>query len=267
MRVPAFILVAGALGSMLLGASPRPAAAAEPGLQLSVQPLVAQFQVQPGGQASTPVTIKNVGSEAASVVITPVDWRTSANGEVKTMRAGAQGASSLDSYLRLAPLEFTLAPGETRSMTLSLVLPTSAAGTPRDLWGGYLVRAVPSGGGPSGFGVGATIFAYDTIGDAARHVKLTELHVTDAGVHAARMTARLVNDGHRYVRPQIHYLLAQAGRVVENRDDSTPAVFAGDARVFGQSLHDLAPGAYVLQVTIDYGGDSLIRATTEFTIR
>jgi hypothetical protein len=241
--------------------------AAEPGLQLSVQPLVAQFQVQPGGQASTPVTIKNVGSEAASVVITPVDWRTLPNGEVKTMRAGGEGASSLDAYLHLAPLEFVLAPGETRSMVLSLVVPSSLPNAPRDLWGGYLVRAVPTGTMSASFGVAATVFAYDTIGPASRHVKLTDLHVTDGGEHAARMNARLVNDGRTYVRPQIHYMVAQSGRVVQNRDDSTPAVFAGDARSFGETLHDLAPGSYVLQVTIDYGGDSLIRATTEFAIR
>ncbi len=253
----------------MLGAVARTpfAAAAEPGLQLSVEPLVTQFQVQPGGQASTPVTIKNVGSEPAHVVISPVDWRTSPAGEVKMMRAGGEGDSSLDAFLHLGPLEFVLAPGETRSMVLSLVVPSSTASTPRDLWGGYLVRAVPAGAPSGAFGVGATIFAYETIGPAARHVKLTDLHVTDAGAHAAQMSARLVNDGRTYVRPQIHYVLAQSARIVENRDDSTPAVFAGDARRFGQTLRDLPPGPYVLQVTIDYGGDSLIRATTEFTVR
>jgi hypothetical protein len=32
-------------------------------------------------------------------------------------------------------------------------------------------------------------------------------------------------------------------------------------------LGDLLPGTYKLQLTVDYGGDTLIEGTTDFTVR
>ncbi len=268
MRLPSRLVLSALAAAAALALGPSAGRADAPGLQISVEPLVVQFTLAPGGQASTPVTIKNVGSEKALVVASQIDWRATLEGSVKTERPGSEAGSSLDPHLRLSGSEFTLAPGETRHLTLSLVLPSTFSGTPRDYWGGYLVRATPAGT-PSTqtFGVGANILAYETVGAAARHLKLADLKVVEPGGGGAQFTARLLNDGRTFVRPQIRILIAQGARIVQQRDDSTPAIFSGERRLYTRALSDLLPGKYQLQLTIDYGGDSLIQGTTDFTVR
>ena len=255
-------------GTLALALAPSPGRTAAPGLQISVEPLVVQFSLAPGGQISTPVTIRNVGSEKAVVTASQIDWRTTLDGALKSERPGTEGALSLNPHLRLSASEFSLEPGETRRMTLSLVLPAGFSATPQDYRGGYFVRATPAGS-PSAqsFGVGANILAYETVGAANRHLRLTSLRVADAGDRSVQFTARFVNDGRTYVRPQIHVLVAQAARVVQQRDDSTPAIFGGEPRLYARTLRDLVPGTYKLQLTVDYGGDTLIEGTTDFTVR
>ena len=238
-----------------------------PGLQISVEPLSVEFSLAPGNAASTPLTIKNVGSEKAVIVITPLDWRSSLDGTVRTERPGAEGDASLSSYLRVSAAEAALAPGEMRRLDLSLSLPATFSATPRDYRGGYLVRAVPaSANRTSAFGVGANVLVYETVGGAQRHLRLTDLEVQRDGAHGAKLVARLVNDGRTYVRPQMHVLIAQGPRIVASRDDSTPAILAGEPRHLERTLGNLPSGSYIAQLTIDYGGPTLVRGTTSFTV-
>jgi hypothetical protein len=258
----------GLAGMLALVLAPAAGRADAPGLQISVEPLVVQFALAPGGQVSTPVTIRNVGSEKAVVTASQIDWRTTLDGALKSERPGTEGALSLNPHLRLSASEFVLEPGETRRMTLSLVLPTGFSAAPQDYRGGYFVRATPAGS-PSAqsFGVGANILAYETVGAPSRHLKLTSLKVVDAGDRSVQFTARLMNDGRNFVRPQIRMLVGQGARVIQQRDDSTPAVFGGEPRLYTRTLRDLLPGTYRLQLTVDYGGDTLIEGTTDFTVR
>ena len=261
--VASAILLAGFLACAL------PAQAAEtPGLQISVEPLTVQFSLAPGGQASAPVTIRNVGTDAAIIIAQQIDWRTLLDGSVRTERPGTEGSSSINPHLRLSATEFTLAPGETRRLTLALVLPTLFPAVPRDYWGGYFIRATPAGRpSTSSFGVGANILTYETMGAPERHLKLTDLKVADSGNHTVKFTARLLSVGHTFVRPQIRYTIAQGGRVLQQHDDSTPAIFGGAPRLFERTLADLVPGTYQLELTIDYGGETLISGSTNFTVR
>ncbi len=259
----ALAIVAGTIAVTSVSAEAAPA-----GLQISVEPLIVQFALAPGGQASTRVTVKNVGTDSALIGVRAVDWHTTLDGGVLTERPGTQGQSSLDPFLRLSGKDFTLAPGEAREMSLSLVLPSTFSPVPRDYWGGYLVRAVPLGASTSmAFGVGANILTYETVGTLRRHVKLTSLHVVDAGTGNVRVVGRLLNDGGTYARPSIQMQLAQGGRIVQSIEDSTPAIFAGQPRLYARTLSGLARGAYQLQLTLDYGGESLVQGTTTFTVR
>ena len=255
-------------GTLALALAPSASHADAPTLQISVEPLVVQFSLAPGGQVSTPVTVRNTGSEKAVVTASQIDWRTTLDGSMKSERPGTEGALSLNPHLRLSASDFTLEPGETRRMTLSLVLPSGFSASPQDYRGGYFVRAT-SAGTPSAqsFGVGANILAYETVGAPSRHLKLTSLKVVDAGDRSVQFTARLTNDGRNYVRPQIRMLVAQAARIVQQREDSTPAIFGGEPRLYTRTLRDLLPGTYKLTLTVDYGGDTLIEGTTDFTVR
>ena len=258
------IAAAAAVPADAQGSAPAPT----PGLQISVEPLSVEFALAPGAQADTPVTIRNVGTQSAVIVITPLDWRSSLDGTVKTERPGAEGPASLSQYLQISGAEATLAPGETKHFTLALALPATFSAVPRDLRGGYLVRAVPANANrTTAFGVGANILVYEMVGAPDRRLKLTDLHVVDDGNHSARLVARLQNEGRTFIRPQLHILLAQAGRVVISKDDTTPAVLGGEPRRLERSFGQLPSGVYQLQLTVDYGGATLVRGTTEFTVR
>lgn len=259
---------AGAILFAAIALAPQAGRAATPGLQISVQPLIVQFTLAPGGQASTQVTIKNTGTESARVAVTPIDWDTTVDGSVRTGKPGSiPASSSLSPYLRISGNEVVLAPGQTSELTLSLVLPTTFSAVPKDYWGGYFVRAVANKLQPESFGVGANVLVYETIGTPSRHVKLTSLRVQDAGSGSVKLIARMQNDGGTFVRPQIHLDVAQAGRLLQSRDDSTPAIFAGAARLYTRTFAGLPPGKYALDMTIDYGGNTLVQGSTEFTVR
>jgi len=235
-----------------------------PGLEISVQPLIVQFAVAPGSQASTHVIIKNVGTQPTHVSVNQIDWSTTVDGSVKTGRPGMTGKSSLNPYLRLSGGDLVLEPGETRDMTLTLFLPSTFPSGTRDYWGGYLVRA--TGADAGSFGVGANVLVYETVGAPVKHLKLTGLHVEDSGNGNIRLVARMLNDGQTYLRPLIHLQIGQEGRIVQAQDDSTPAIFAGEPRIYTRKLQGLAPGSYLLDVTLDYGGSTLVEGTTRFTV-
>ena len=238
-----------------------------PGLQISVQPLIVQFAIAPGQQASAHVIVKNTGTQAARVNANQIDWSSNVDGTVKTGKPGLTGVSSVDPYLHLSGNEFTLAPGQTQEMTLTLDLPSTFPSAIGDHWGGYFIRATSAEGPAGSFGVGANILVYETVGSARKHLKLTTLRVEDAGGGNIRLVARMSNDGETYLRPQIHLQIAQGGRIVQSRDDSTPAIFAGNPRLYTRTFSDLTPGNYALALTIDYGGSSLIQGMTQFTVR
>ena len=238
-----------------------------PGLQISVQPLIVQFALAPGQQASARVIVKNTGTQAARVNANQIDWTSNVDGSVKTGKPGLTGASSLDPFLHLSGNEFRLEPGQTQEMTLTLDLPSTFPSAIGDHWGGYFIRAASAEGPAGSFGVGANILAYETVGSARKHLKLTTMRVENAGDGNIRLVARMSNDGDTYVRPQIHLQVAQAGRIVQQRDDSTPAIFAGSPRLYTRTFSGMTPGNYALALTIDYGGSTLVAGTTQFTVR
>jgi len=260
--------IASALTVALIALAPLEARAQSvPGLQISVQPLIVQFAIAPGQQASAHVIVKNTGTQAARVNANQIDWISNVDGTVKTGKPGLTGDSSVDPYLHLTGNEFTLAPGQTQEMTLTLDLPSTFSGAAGDHWGGYFIRAAGADGPAGSFGVGANILVYETAGSPHKHLKLTTMRVEDAGNGNVRLVARMSNDGESYVRPQIHLQVAQAGRIVQARDDSTPAIFAGSPRMYTRTFSGLTPGNYGLALTIDYGGSTLLAGTTQFTVR
>jgi len=247
--------IASALMVALIALAPLGARAQEvPGLQISVQPLIVQFAIAPGQQASARVIVKNTGTQAARVSANQIDWTSNFDGSVRTGKPGLEGSSSVDPFLHLSGNEFTLSPGQTQEMTLTLDLPSTFPPATGDHWGGYLIRATGAEGPAGSFGVGANILVYETVGHAYKHLKLTTMRVEDAGNGNVRLVAHMSNDGETYVRPQLHLQVARAGRIVQSRDDTTPAIFAGSPRLYTRTFSGLTPGSYAIELTIDYGG-------------
>jgi hypothetical protein len=264
-------LVAGiaiALGSaIVLAATPALAqSAAASSLSLTVAPLVVEFHAGAGDAGTATVTVHNGGTDPERIIALRMDWKASADGTVRVEQPGTEGKASIADYLRMEPGDVVLAPGETRELALTLDLPATFSQATAVYHSGFLVRAVPVTGHVN-FGPAATIVAYDTVGTPASHAKLTQLHVSSPAGGAALLSARIVNDGAAYARSTGRIVLRHDGQVVVDETDSIPVLFGGEARVFNKALSGLAPGAYDVSLTIDYGGPTLIEGTTEVQVR
>ena len=91
--------------------------------------------------------------------------------------------------------------------------------------------------------------------------------MSSQGNGSALLTARIANDGSAYARPTGRIVLRRDGHVVVDQTDSIPVLFANEARVYNKALSGLAPGAYDVSFTVDYGGPTLIEGTTEVVVR
>ena len=235
-------------------------------LSLTVSPLVVEFRVGSGEAGTAAVTIHNGGAGPERILAQRMDWRVAPNGSVRVEQPGTEGAASIADYVRIEPADVTLAPGETRDFALTLDVPASFPHASAVYHSGFLVRAVPVGKAVN-FGPAATVVVYDTVGTPRSHVKVTEMHVATPASGSAVLSARIVNDGTAYARTTGRIIMRRDGHVVVDQTESIPVMFANDARVYTKVMHDLAPGAYDVSFTLDYGGPTLIEGTTEVRIR
>ncbi len=256
---------ASALFAALLFACAAPEARADVGM--TVQPLVIEFKAMPGAESFANVTVNNSGSEPLRVTLQQIDWHTTADGSVKIESVGTEGAQSLDPYLRISAPGFELAPGETRQLTITARLPAGYPAKSGSTWGGFFIRGSRADSPPGSFGPAATVLAYDTMGTPVRHMQLTALRATQIGPGTVRLFARLRNDGENFIRPSVRVMVERASRIVDDSTLVNSTVFPGDLRVLQHDLTGLAPGAYRLETTFDYGGDTLVEGTTDFTVK
>jgi hypothetical protein len=260
--------IAIALGSAIAFASAPALAQVSPptSLSLTVSPLVVEFRAGAGDTATATVTVHNGGSDPERIIALRMDWRAAADGTVRVEQPGTEGAASISDYLRMEPGNVELAAGETRELALTLDLPASFPRTTAVYHSGFLVRAVPLTGHVT-FGPAATVVAYDTVGTPVAHAKVTQLHVSSPANGSAVLSARILNDGTAYARSTGRLVLRRDGQIVVDETDSIPVLFANEARLYRKTLSGLAPGAYDVSFTVDYGGPTLIEGATEVRIR
>jgi hypothetical protein len=233
---------------------------------MTVQPLVIEFKASPGAESFANVSVNNSGSEPIRVTVQQIDWRTTVDGSVRMERVGAEGPQSLNPYLNVSAPGFELSPGETRRLTITARLPADYQTKSASTWGGFFVRGTRANGAPGAFGPAATVLAYNTMGTPSRHMQLTALQVTQTGPGTVRLFTRLRNDGENYIRPSARVMIEQGGRVIGDATLANSTVFPGDLRVIRHDFGGLAPGQYGLEITFDYGGNTLVEGTTDFRV-
>jgi hypothetical protein len=256
-----------ALGwAVVFGGGPARAQTAASTLNLTVSPVVVEFHAGAGDTGTTTITVRNSGTSPERVIAQRMDWRVGADGNVKVEQPGAEGAASIADYLRIEPTDVPLAPGESREFALTLDLPANFPTTIAAYHAGFLLRAVPPTG-KANFTPAATVVVYNTVGSPRMHVNVTQLHVSAPAGGTALVSARIVNDGAAYARSTARIVLRRDGQVVVDQTEGVAVLFAGEARVYTKTFHDLAPGAYDISFTLDYGGPTLIEGTTQVHVR
>jgi hypothetical protein len=223
-------------------------------LSVSVDPMVFEFTAGYGGTQQATVQVTNSGDAAEQISIRPVDWRVAHNGSVAIENAGAEGARSLTGYLKVTPSLFSLARGETRTITVALQMPDQAAHRPATLWGGFLLSA--SNGKNGAMHAGATMFVYNTSSNDDARLTLRSLSVRKNTV-----VAHIANLSDTYARPIVHIVLKKGDTVVTDRVVPVNAFLPGDDRVVEAPLPAAPRGSYQVHLVVDYG-DALLDGAT-----
>lgn len=255
----AFILLC---ASALLLIPPLPASAK---VSLTVQPLVVQFNVSPGQSEHVAVAVSNSGSSPQVVSARRLDWRTLADGSIALERVGAERQHSITRDLSLSSYQFVLAPGERREVTLTLAVPQTASNEAASYWGGFIFNSHDAAATRNSVGVAATVFVYDNVASPSKNMSIQTMRVVSRGGSATLVT-RLRNTGISYVRPIAHLMIGQGGRIYKTLPVSINAVFPNATRIVKEDLGHLPPGEYIAELTIDYGGNSILDGVAKFRI-
>lgn len=248
--------------SALLVVPALPAAAR---VSLTVQPLVVQFDVAPGQSGRVNVAVSNSGSMPQVITARRLDWRTIADGSIALEKVGAERQHSIARDLSLSSYQFVLAPGERRDVTLTLNMPATASQNAASYWGGFIFNSHDDSDTRNSVGVAATVFVYNNVGSPSKNFSIQAMRVVSHD-GASTLVARLRNTGASYVRPIAHLMIGQGGRILRTAPVTINAVFPNSTRILNEDLGRLPPGDYVVELTIDYGGNSILDGVTKVRI-
>jgi hypothetical protein len=85
--------------------------------------------------------------------------------------------------------------------------------------------------------------------------------------NAAHFAATVKNAGQSYLRPTVHLTVVSGNTIARSIDIPFNAILPGDDRAIHAEVDRLHAGAYRAELTIDYGGDSIIEGETHVTIQ
>jgi len=245
------LLLASLLGSAL------PARA-----QISAQvwPSKVTREAQPGKPITQDVLITNRSTVAAVVRVRTMDWGLDQDGSLKLLPFGTT-PHSLAGCMTFEPTTFSLAAGESRTISVSLTMPADGEPT---RWG-LILQEVRStlphhGTGPLAVGeLGTTVYLTRSHDDESR-AELKSLDVTPQGMDSTRVRISLQNGGerHLYAGGEIQ-IEDEHGAVVRNGTFDKGVVLPGTVRdftwAFAGSLH---PGHYRVTASLDTGNPYLL---------
>jgi hypothetical protein len=251
----------------LIAAALAAVSVARANVSVTVQPLVAEFNVAPGSTGHTMATVTNSGSSLERITVRRTDWRTLADGSIALEKVGAERGHSITRDLSLSSYQFTLQPGQSRQLSLSLAMPSSLPKRSASYWGGFIVNASAMDQPHGSVGVAATIFIYNNVDDPSRRLSLQAMRLVSDGKGNASLVARLRNTGQSYIRPNARVLVGQGGRIVRDERITVSSIFPSATRILNQDLGRLPKGEYLVELTIDYGGNAILDGTTHGRVR
>ena len=243
----------------LLGALPAAA-----GMNIAVDPLVVEMRATPGQVVRTSVNIANAGDQPERIFVNPMDWTTRVDGSVAIEKPGTE-KRSITRYLKSSDYQFTLQPGEKRSIELTLALPANFNPAAASYWGGFFTRASLMTSRVAGFGPGATVVVYVDVGSPHRSVDLQSLKAIANG-HAVRVVGRVRNNSNAYVRAGGSILFELSGRIVQKVPVTIGAIFPGRYHTVNETVRGLPAGKYRVELSVDYGGDEIEDGETTVTV-
>ena len=235
-------------------------------INMTLDPLVTEMHVPPGGADRTSTDVTNNGDTDERVTVEPIDWTTRLDGSISIEPVGTQGAHSLSKYLAAESYRFILHAHQVRRLNIALSMPQNLPTVPLSYWGGFIIKAFPLDGSLA-IGPAATFFVYDDVGAPTRHLSILSLRASPVWMRRSfQIVARLKNDGAAYARTSGTLTIKRGATVVEHENIPVGAIFPGHNRIVEGVIAGLRTGHYAAELTFDYGGDVIVGADTDFIV-
>jgi hypothetical protein len=224
-----------------------------------VLPLREAVTVRGTAPVTRDVVVTNRGATPAVVRVRLADWTLDESGGVTILPPGTLPAS-LAGCLRFEPESFSLPPGESAVVRVTLTLPADG---PPTRWGVLLseVRPVPDavrGLGPRAVAELGTTFYLSRVPPERAVPELVGLRAVPAGADSLAITVRVRNAGERqfHVRGTID-VADSAGTTLRSGALPAGVVLPGSEREFTW-MCDSGPGARNAIATLDTGQPELL---------
>lgn len=233
---------------------------ARAGILAQVVPVRYSVTASPGKPATRDILLSNQGSQSVIVRVRLSDWTLSDDGVMKLVPPGST-ANTLDGMVDFDPGEFSLGPGESGHVHVTLRMPADG---PATLWGVILSEIRPAVVQPARFGpraiaeLGTTFYLSRVPADRIRP-EVTGMDVRPVGADSIAVTLRVRNAGerHLYVSGEIA-LTDSSHATVRKGPIGSGVVLPGGVRNFTwMSEAGLSPGRYLVTATLDTGEPEL----------
>jgi hypothetical protein len=237
--------------------------AAHADLSLDVTPSQYEFTAAPGTMQTIPITVRNVGSVPAHVVVSLADVVSQKAGEAKFAPPGSARYSS-GKWSSVNPREFDLAPDAFTQVRYTVTVPSGASGEYATL--AFFTTRPPRR--PGGFGLAESVASrlYVAVGDV-QQAGVVEAVATSPNGSSRGYAVTLKNTGsmHEYFNGYI-----EVKRGAENVDKVTlkrTLVGRGQSIVVDAEGKSLTAGTYDAIAIVDYGGKTRVAGKTTFVVQ
>jgi P pilus assembly chaperone PapD len=246
--------------------------------QVSVEasPMRVELSAGPGGTATQAVSLTNAGDAPVRIRAAATDWTLAHDGTPQFEGSEQDGPFSATSWIRVAPPEIVIEPGETGLVRFSLTVPENVTA------GGYrtsvLFDVSPAALNPLeakrgiSFKSRIATLVYVDIGNLPPELELTNLETQVAGAQTL-LVATVRNPSKRTVRTKgAIRLLDSTNSLVRSMPLPDVPVLPESSRLItapvadGTPLQVLAPDRYRVEITIDGGQPSLIVGETSIEV-
>jgi hypothetical protein len=238
-------------------------AAAPAAAQLQAQAVPAKFTVttRPGEAVVRDVSISNLGEAPVVVRARLADWILTEAGEMRLLPAGTTPVS-LAGHVQFEPTEFSLQPGQSGWIHLTMTLPAEG---PATRWGVLLSEVRPAAmparsRGPRAIAELGTTLYLTSVPPERAHADLVGLDTSALPGDSLAVAVRVHNPGARHVYVTGEAAIADStGARVAAGALATGVVLPGGFRTFTWTCPSpIVPGAYTITATLDSGEPELM---------
>jgi P pilus assembly chaperone PapD len=247
-------------------------------VSVEVSPLRVELESGPGGAHTQAVTLSNQGKDPVRIRAQVMDWFLSHDGtpQFQAPIPAAEQKYGAATWVRVAPPEQVVAPGEVGTVRFTTTIPKDAVD------GGYRTAIMFEVGPASGdllaarrqvrFRSRVATLLYVTVGKPQPAVDLTNLVTRTPAGQPAQIVATLRNTGHVHVRTTgVLTLYGADGKMVRELDVPNVPVLPESEREVAISTtkegqDPLPPGEYRVEVKLDVGLPALLVGETTLKV-